>query len=425
MGQGTVRVGAKGMLQKAAVLSPLRVPDYRRLWLAQTVSIIGDKIDQIAMSILIYRLTGSALQMGVMLAVTTLPAALFGLVAAPLVDRFDRRRTMIWADIARAVIVAAIPFVATLPGVRSDVGVGLVYCLAFLVATVSLFFEPSRLALVPDIVAKDQLMAANSLDSTTNAVAELAGIAVGATLVASAGYRIAFGLDAVSFLVSAVFILTVRHREAIRERTPLVLGALRDELVDGLRHITGHPVLNDLIRLYGVAVLGISASLTLCFVLALQGFHSVPIADAMRLALIDTAITAGLVAGGVLVGMSGSARAGAKFLAGLVAFGGLLVLAAVSGDIWLSAGILFVAGMANMWFQIPMVTLIQQTAGEHYRGRVFTLRNVLVRAVTVVGLLGAGILADGIGVSAAMVVAGGLILLVGVVGWSRPALRAA
>lgn len=412
------------MWQAGAVLAPLRAPDYRRLWLAQTVSIVGDKIDQIAMSIVVYRITGSALQMGAMLAVTMLPSALFGLAVAPLVDRMDRRRTMIWSDLVRAGIVAIIPFAAGLD-IASGYKVAAIYVLAFLVATLSLFFEPARLAMVPDIVPREALMAANSLDSTTSAVSELAGIAVGATLVATLGYRLAFALDAVSFLASALLIVSVAHRQGVRERSPLELGRLRAELVDGFRHIARQPVLRDLIRLYGVAALGASAAVALCMVLALDGFRSVPIPDALRLALIDTATTVGLVVGGILVGMSGSGRAGRKFLWGLVVFGGVFATASLVGDIWLSAIVLFVAGIANMFFQVPMVTLIQQVTAEEYRGRVFALRNALVRVVTVVGLLGAGVLADRVGVFAAMAIAGGLVFVVGMAGWTRPALREA
>ena len=93
-----------------SVSAPLRAPDYRRLWVGQVVSVVGDKINQIAMAIMVYALTGSMLQMGIMLGVTALPAALFGVVAGVYVDRWDRRRTMVSADLIRAAAVLAIPF---------------------------------------------------------------------------------------------------------------------------------------------------------------------------------------------------------------------------------------------------------------------------------------------------------------------------
>ena len=88
-----------------------------------------------------------------MLGITLLPAALFGLLAGVYVDRWDRRRTMIWADLIRAGLVAVIPFVARF-------GIGWVYVIAFMVSSVSLFFIPAKRAIIPDLVPADELMAA-------------------------------------------------------------------------------------------------------------------------------------------------------------------------------------------------------------------------------------------------------------------------
>jgi MFS family permease len=411
-------------MRGAALWSPLRVPDYRRLWLAQTVSIVGDKVDQIAMSIVVYRITGSALQMGVMLAVTLLPSALFGFVAGPFVDRWDRRRTMIVADVVRAVLVASIPFVAAL---EVPVGwrVGAIYAVAFLVAVASLFFEPARMALVPEVVETDDLMAANSLDSSTGSVAELVGIAIGGALVAAIGYRAAFFIDAVTFLVSAVVILRIRYRERPRASQARSVGALRAELADGVRRIAGQPVLRDLVGIHAAAAFGASAAITLFFVLALSGFTASGLPAAVRLAVLDAAVTAGLLVGGVLVGMTGPTRAGLKFLAGLAAFGALLVVVGLMTDIWVAAAVLFVTGVANTWFHVPMVTLLQRVTEDRFRGRVFALRTALVRVLAVLGLLGAGALAQRVGVAWAMAIVGLFVFAVGLVGFSRSALREA
>ncbi len=403
---------------KSVIWAPLRTPDYRRLWLAQCVSIVGDKVNQIALSIMVYRLTGSLLQMGAMLAVTVLPSAMFGLNAGSLIDRWDRRRTMFFADIFRACLVVAIPPLA-------HFGLPAIYTLAFLVATVSLFFEPARLSLVPEVVSPADLMAANSLDNTTNAVAELLGIALGGTLVAVIGYRSAFFLDAATYAVSALLIVSLAYRRKVREVPRFGIGQLRADLREGVRRIVGQPVLRDLVGVYTLAALGASAAITLCFLIALKEFRFAGMPDAVRLAVVDTAITGGLVLGGLLLGMSGSGRAGAKFLWGLMVFGGVFAAVALVGDFWLAVALLFCAGVANVWFQIPMVTLIQQATEDEYRGRVFALRTVVVRIVTVVGLLGAGALAQALGVAPAVAVVGGFVFIVGVAGWTRRALREA
>lgn len=120
-----------------------------------------------------------------------------------------------------------------------------------------------------------------------------------------------------------------------------------------------------------------------------------------------------------------SPLAGAKFLWGLVTFGALFAFVAFIGDFWIASVVLFVTGISNMFFQVPMLTLMQQITEDRYRGRIFALRTALVRVITVVGLLGAGVLAERIGISVSVGIVGGVVLAVGLVGWMRPALREA
>jgi MFS family permease len=89
----TIGLLSEGDFLETGVSAPLRIADFRRLWLGQVVSVVGDKIHTIAMAMMVYSITGSMLQMGVMLGVTLLPAALFGLPAGVYIDRWDRRRT--------------------------------------------------------------------------------------------------------------------------------------------------------------------------------------------------------------------------------------------------------------------------------------------------------------------------------------------
>jgi len=219
-----------------SVLTPLKRADFRSLWIAQTVSIVGDKINQVGLSIMVFQLTGSLTQMGIVFAITFLPAALFGLIAGPLVDRWDRRRTMISADLLRAGFVSGMAVVAV---TAMPVGwkITLVYLLAFVSSTVALFFEPSRMALIPAVVSQDELMAANSLDMTTSSISELLGIGFGGALVATIGYGTAFWVDAITFLISAGFVLAVGHRALARALPKLSLSVIRDDLRAGLERI--------------------------------------------------------------------------------------------------------------------------------------------------------------------------------------------
>ena len=394
---------------------PLRSADYRRLWAGQFVSVVGDKIDQIALGILVYQKTGSELQMGIMLAISMLPAALFGMLAGAFVDRWDRRGTMVVADVLRAACVFAVPFVAewSLPAV---------YALAFAAGTIALFFEPAKLSLVPELVGHDDLMAANSLDNATSSVAELAGLLFGGALVAVLGYRAAFLLDGATFLISALLILSISHRSARPAGGKRISwGPVLGETVEGLRYVWGHPVLRDLLGVYSFAIMGVAASTTFIYALALDRFA----AGAVGLATLDGAITVGLLAGSVIVGQvdpSGPAR---KLLMGLLVFGVLVSFASVTPTIAATAAVLFCAGVANMFFYVPMATILQQDAEPSMRGRVFAAKQSLSRVLSVVGFIGAGALAEGIGLTPSILIAGMIVIAMSLYGWTRPQLRLA
>lgn len=403
------------MVRGRTLLAPLRDADFRRLWVAQAVSVIGDKLHQIAMAVLVFERTGSMLQMGVMLAMTALPAALFSVWAGALVDRWDRRRTMFAADLVRAALVIVVPIAANLDIMAA-------YAIAFCVATVSLFFEPARLALVPDLLPDEQLMGANSLDNASISVSEIVGLAVGGALVAAIGYRAAFFIDSVSFLVSAAFVLGVRHRASQLamdlEDAPVNVGAA---VKDSFRHIWERPLLRDLISVQGLGAVPVLGSITLVNVLALEHFHG----GSGALAALDGAITVGLLAGSLLVGSTGPRYAGWKFLSGLLGFGVLLVGVAVAPRFTPALFLLFLGGIANMWFQVPTITMLQTYADPEVRGRVFATRVAITRIAGVAGLVGAGYLAEKIGVPSAFGVLGALVCATALVGTTSSAIRRA
>ncbi len=403
------------------VVAPLRRPDFRRLWTAQSISIIGDKINQVGLSLLVYRLTGSLTQMGLVFAITFLPAALFGLVAGPFVDRWDRRRTMIASDLLRLVLVLLIPLAMA-------AGLPFVYLVAFLVATVSLFFKPARMALVPLVVERGELMAANSLDSITESVAEIVGLLFGGLIVVTlvpsgvAGLRVAFYLDAATYLVSAAFITAVAYR-AVRATEPRGASSIMPELRAGVSSIVHDPVLAALVVSFFLAALGGAAAITLSLLLALKVYAASGLPDAVRYTVVDSAITVGLLAGGLLLGASGTRQPGRTYLGGLVAFGALFSVLAFVTDIRVAVFVLAAVGIANTFFFVPMITIMQSRTEDSTRGRVFAVRETVVRIATVIGLAGAGAAAQAFGVLPVVAAVGLFVAAVGVAGFALPHLR--
>ena len=398
---------------KPGVFAPLRVANYRWLWIGQFVSMIGDKINQIAMAMMVYAVTGSMFQMGLMLGITLLPAALFGLLAGVYVDRWDRRLTMIWADLIRAGLVAVIPFVARF-------GIGWVYVIAFIVSSVSLFFIPAKRAIIPDLVPADELMAANSLDDTAEAVAEFAGLAVGAALVALLGHAMAFGVDAVSFVFSAIMIARISLPRRVVEAEE-GMSSVWSEAADGLRFIWNSAVLRDLIGVYASAAVFAAGAIALSYALALQRYN----AGAPGVALLDAAVTAGTILGALAVGRSGAGRAGAKFLLGIAAFGLSLFAIAFTQTIWAAVPFLVACGVANMWFVVPATTILQARSTGPVRGRVMAASTSVNRIAMVAGVIAVGALADSVPLEWVVAGVGAGAILVALAGSLQASLREA
>ena len=212
----------------------------RRLWLAQIVSEIGDWFYTLSIYTLLLQLTGHAGSVALALVLQVLPQTLVGPTAGVVNDRLKRKHVMIAADVARFFIVLAMLFV------RSRSMVWLVYPLLLAETTMAAFFEPARSAVIPNIAAMDDVLVANTLSSATWSVNLLIGASVGGVVAAFLGRDIAFVLNALSFLASAVLIRRMKFDE------PHAVGAPRlrvRDLVDfspvleGIRYIRSHRTL--------------------------------------------------------------------------------------------------------------------------------------------------------------------------------------
>src|ERR1700747_2101709 len=167
--------------------------NFRRLWLAQIVSEIGDWFYTLSIYTLLLQLTGHAGSVALALVLQVLPQTLVGPTAGVVNDRLRRKHVMIAADIVRCVVVLAMLFV------RSRSTVWLVYPLLLAETTMAAFFEPARSAVIPNIAAQNEVLVANTLSSATWSVNLLIGAAVGGLVAAFFGRNTVFILNALSF----------------------------------------------------------------------------------------------------------------------------------------------------------------------------------------------------------------------------------
>jgi DHA3 family tetracycline resistance protein-like MFS transporter len=222
-----------GGVARVGLLTPLGDPEFRKLWTAMCVSLLGDGAFLVAMAWQVYELSNTPTAMSVVGIAMTVPTIVFLLVGGVASDRLDRRMLMVAADLLRALAGAALAGLA-LSGVLE---VWHVAVLAALYGTGAAFFAPAFDALVPDIVPSDRLAQANALDQLVRPlVLRMAGPAVGGVLVAAGGAGLVFALDTATFLFSAMMLLLVRVRTDRAQ--PGSLSVVRD-LADGWRFVRG------------------------------------------------------------------------------------------------------------------------------------------------------------------------------------------
>jgi len=211
---------------------------FRQLWLGQVVSQMGDWFDTIALYTIILKLTGSGRDVGLLLVARFVPSFFFGPISGVIADRFSRKRIMIVSDILRAVVVLGFLFVR-----RAD-QLWIIYVLTVFQLGLSTFFEPAKTAAIPSIVEDRELVAANAIASVTWSVMLTLGAAIGGFITGVFGTDVAFILDAVTYLLSAALIASIRlPKRKKRERQKLSLGRMLGitETIEGIKYVKDRP----------------------------------------------------------------------------------------------------------------------------------------------------------------------------------------
>lgn len=235
---------------KGGWVQTLRNRNFALLWLGQAISQLGDWVLFAVLPVWTYQLTGSKTVLGTMMVFQTLPVLLFGPVAGVLVDRWNRKRVMIVCDVLRGLIILGLFLV------RSAEQVCLIYLIGFLNATLGRLFIPAKNASIPNLVGKDQLLAANSLSSATQTLTMLIGPAIGGALIGWAGPGPAFWFDAVSFFISALAIIFIALPHRVEEKRPVNIPLIYRDLLAGFRLIRQNPVLSSVLLLWAIVMFG-------------------------------------------------------------------------------------------------------------------------------------------------------------------------
>ena len=177
---------------------------FSALWSGQLISLFGDRVHQVAIAAIVFVLTDSPIAVAMVFVSATLPNLLFGPIAGTLVDRWDHREVLVVSDILRGAVVLLVPIAAV-------TNILLVYPLVFLITTISIFFRPARVAILPRIVQEDELLTANSAMWVGETMADVIGYPLAGLLVVALGNALplAFWLDAATYVASAGLLSTI------------------------------------------------------------------------------------------------------------------------------------------------------------------------------------------------------------------------
>ncbi|HET8607299.1 MAG TPA: MFS transporter [Gaiellaceae bacterium] len=353
-----------------------RASSFRLLFLAALGSGAGTWLAIVALNVEILDRTHSGPWLGALNAAAILPSAFIGLLGGPLVDRLSRKRLMIGSDLLRLAVFAALPF-TTSPGA--------IVALALAAGIGDAFFRPAVLAGVPNLVAEDELADANFLLTAAQWLTTAAGPLVGGLLVAVSGPDLAYWVNAVSFLVSALLIARI-EAHLVQSDRPLSRGHWRD-LGDGISLVRSSAPLLVVFVVWNLAMLangGVNVSEVVLAKETLGG-------GAFGFGLLWAATGVGLVFGGsVFAGTAARRPIANVYPAGIALFAAGIGGAALAPDIWVAAAALVVSGVGNGIAVVANITLVQRGAPDHLRGRAFT---VIMSANFVV--LGAAMFAAG------------------------------
>jgi predicted MFS family arabinose efflux permease len=355
----------------ADIFRILRYPELRALWLADWISDAGSFVTFIALAVFVNELTGSATAVGVALALRSVPWFTIGPFAGVLADRADRRRVMIGTDLARAALVAALPFTHA---------VWQAYALSLASSMFAPIHRPARSALLAQIAPEGRLVPALAVMDTTHNVLHMVGPALGGLIVLVAGARNAFFLDAASFVVAAAFVSTI----ATRGRRPVSLNASAlQELRDGFRIIFRTPVVRTYTLLNSGEYLGFSGVIAL-LVVYVRDTLSRP---GGQYGLVLSVAGLGTVVATLIIAAGDARRSRMPWVAlsvvGLAAF----VLSAWRPGFFLLFPIAFAAGFGEGGVGIPVSATLAEALPDDVRGRAYGTTQAVEELAAAVGSL--------------------------------------
>lgn len=360
-------------------------PDFWKLWIGQAISALGSSFTGFALPLLVYNLTGSALNLAYATAAHFVPYLLFGLFIGAWSDRTDRKLLMIWTDIGRGLAIVSVPLLATL----GMLDVLWIYVVLFVNSILTIAFDASKFAAVPSLVDKDDLVTANGRIQASYSTMTILGPLLAGLLVAVMPLYDLLVIDALSFAVSTASLLMIRS--AFNAPGKQRGTSIRQDVIEGLRYVFGHPVLRNISIMMALVNF---AGTTIYAQRVLYAKEQLGANDS------EVAIMAAVGSFGVIVLSLVAGKLRKRLPFSKVALGALMVSGlatigmAFTTWFWLAMPIYALFSGLGIMFNINTNSLRQAIAPNHMLGRVLTIAGVLAWSANPLGAYVGGLLIE-------------------------------
>jgi MFS family permease len=356
--------------------------DFWLFWAGQTISNLGSSMTMFALPLLVYQLTGSALNLGLSFGLGLLPHLLFGLLIGAWADRVDRKRLMIVVDVLQALVVTSLPLLAMAGALRIE----WIYVTVFVGGVLNLCFQAAEFAAIPSLVAREDLVTANGRIQASYAAATVAGPLLAGVLVALMPVYDLLLIDAASFVLSAGCLALIRRR--FNGEGPPRTSSIAADIGEGLRYVWGHPVLRNISLMMALVNL-VGATVYAQLVLFVSQRYG---ASEAQLGLFFSVGSVGVVAISLAAGALRRRFSFSKVALGALTLSGLTTLAmALTPWYWLGLALWAATAGLGILFNINTGSLRQAIVPQHLLGRVISVAMMIGLSATPLGALLGGL----------------------------------
>lgn len=394
------------MSMASTVAARQRSRDFWVFFTGQTLSNLGTSFTLFALPLLVYNLTGSALNLGLTTVSEFLPYLLFGLVIGAWIDRVNRKRLMLLTDLSRAIVIGSIP-VAALLGILT---VWWVYAVAFLASTLAIIFNSGEFAAIPSLVAsQDDLVTANGRIQASYSGGQVLGPVLAGALVFLFPVPAFMAFDALSFLISALSLAAIRTSFNAADRPVERKHILRDVL-EGLGYVLRHPVLRNISMMMALVNFVATTTATQLVLFAKVRLD----ASNAQVAWLYAAGSIGVVLLSLLAGPLRKRWSFSQVALGALMLSGILTVAfALQRNYWIALPLWGLEGGLGILFNINTGSLRQAIVPNEMLGRVISIAGVLAwSAIPLGALLGAAAIERTGNVTLVFAAIGGLVILI-------------